>query len=163
MTEYADHALDVAYVNYGEYESFIKSEPDAVCVIAIATGDVNSYYDGIRNMDSYNGNTAARTQVVYTVPKSFKNTIKALQELGILNSKLYRTRIICRVIQHLIRNTQANITTMITPPHPICMTIQTILILMTANIDTGTTLQESRILNGTLQRTTNRLNRQRRP
>ena len=40
-------------------------------------------------MDSYNGNTAARTQVVYTVPKSFKNTIKALQELGILNSKLY--------------------------------------------------------------------------
>ena len=41
MTEYADHALDVAYVNYGEYESFIKSEPDAVCVIAIATGDVN--------------------------------------------------------------------------------------------------------------------------
>ena len=89
MTEYADHALDVAYVNYGSYESFIKSEPDAVCVIAIATGDVNSYYDGIRNMDSYNGNTAARTQVVYTVPKSFKNTIKALQELGILNSKLY--------------------------------------------------------------------------
>ena len=89
MTEYADHALDVAYVNYGEYESFIKSEPDAVCVIAIATGDVNSYYDGMRNMDSYNGNTAARTQVVYTVPKSFKNTIKALQELGILNSKLY--------------------------------------------------------------------------
>lgn len=89
MTEYADHALDVAYVNYGEYESFIKSEPDAVCVIAIATGDVNSHYDGIRNMDSYNGNTAARTQVVYTVPKSFKNTIKALQELGILNSKLY--------------------------------------------------------------------------
>lgn len=89
MTKYADHALDVAYVNYGEYESFIKSEPDAVCVIAIATGDVNSYYDGIRNMDSYNGNTAARTQVVYTVPKSFKNTIKALQELGILNSKLY--------------------------------------------------------------------------
>lgn len=89
MTDYADHALDVAYVNYGEYESFIKSEPDAVCVIAIATGDVNSYYDGMRNMDSYNGNTAARTQVVYTVPKSFKNTIKALQELGILNSKLY--------------------------------------------------------------------------
>lgn len=89
MTKYADHVLDVAYVNYGEYESFIKSEPDAVCVIAIATGDVNSYYDGIRNMDSYNGNTAARTQVVYTVPKSFKNTIKALQELGILNSKLY--------------------------------------------------------------------------
>ena len=89
MTEYADHALDVAYVNYGSYESFIKSEPDAVCVISIATGDVNSYYDGIRNMDSYNGNTAARTQVVYTVPKSFKNTIKALQELGILNSKLY--------------------------------------------------------------------------
>ncbi|WP_418545976.1 hypothetical protein [Ruminococcus bromii] len=89
MTEYADHALDVGYVNYGSYESFIKSEPDAVCVIAIATGDVNSYYDGIRNMDSYNGNTAARTQVVYTVPKSFKNTIKALQELGILNSKLY--------------------------------------------------------------------------
>lgn len=89
MTEYADHALDVAYVNYGEYESFIKSEPDAVCVIAIATGDVNSYYDGMSNMDSYNGNTAARTQVVYTVPKSFKNTIKALQELGILNSKLY--------------------------------------------------------------------------
>lgn len=89
MTDYADYALDVAYVNYGEYESFIKSEPDAVCVIAIATGDVNSYYDGIRNMDSYNGNTAARTQVVYTVPKSFKNTIKALQELGILNSKLY--------------------------------------------------------------------------
>lgn len=89
MTEYADHALDVAYVNYGSYESFIKSEPDAVCVIAIATGDVNSYYDGIRNMDSYNGSTAARTQVVYTVPKSFKNTIKALQELGILNSKLY--------------------------------------------------------------------------
>lgn len=89
MTKYADHALDVAYVNYGEYESFIESEPDAVCVIAIATGDVNSYYDGIRNMDSYNGNTAARTQVVYTVPKSFKNTIKALQELGILNSKLY--------------------------------------------------------------------------
>lgn len=89
MTEYADHALDVAYVNYGSYESFIESEPDAVCVIAIATGDVNSYYDGIRNMDSYNGNTAARTQVVYTVPKSFKNTIKALQELGILNSKLY--------------------------------------------------------------------------
>ena len=89
MTDYADHALDVAYVNYGEYESFIKSEPDAVCVIAIATGDVNSYYDGIRNMDSYNGNTAARAQVVYTVPKSFKNTIKALQELGILNSKLY--------------------------------------------------------------------------
>ena len=89
MTEYADHALDVAYVDYGSYESFIKSEPDAVCVIAIATGDVNSYYDGIRNMDSYNGNTAARAQVVYTVPKSFKNTIKALQELGILNSKLY--------------------------------------------------------------------------
>lgn len=89
MTEYADHALDVSYVNYGSYESFIKSEPDAVCVIAIATGDVNSYYDGTRNMDSYNGNTAARTQVVYTVPKSFKNTIKALQELGILNSKLY--------------------------------------------------------------------------
>lgn len=89
MTEYADHALDVAYVDYGSYESFIKSEPDAVCVIAIATGDVNSYYDGIRNMDSYNGNTAARTQMVYTVPKSFKNTIKALQELGILNSKLY--------------------------------------------------------------------------
>lgn len=89
MTEYADHALDVGYVNYGSYESFIKSEPDAVCVIAIATGDVNSYYDGIRNMDSYNGNTAARTQIVYTVPKSFKNTIKALQELGILNSKLY--------------------------------------------------------------------------
>lgn len=89
MTEYADHALDVAYVNYGSYESFIKSEPDAVCVIAIATGDVNSYYDGMRNMDSYNGNTAARTQVVYTVPKSFKNTIKALQEFGILNSKLY--------------------------------------------------------------------------
>ena len=89
MTDYADRALDVAYVNYGEYESFIKSEPDAVCVIAIATGDVNSYYDGMRNMDSYNGNTAARTQVVYTVPKSFKNTIKALQELGILNSKLY--------------------------------------------------------------------------
>lgn len=89
MTKYADHALDVAYVNYGEYESFIKSEPDAVCVIAIATGDVNSYYDGMRNMDSYNGNTAARTQVVYTVPKSFKNTIKAMQELGILNSKLY--------------------------------------------------------------------------
>lgn len=89
MTDYADHALDVAYVNYGEYESFIKSEPDAVCVIAIATGDVNSYYDGMRNMDSYNSNTAARTQVVYTVPKSFKNTIKALQELGILNSKLY--------------------------------------------------------------------------
>lgn len=89
MTDYADHALDVAYVDYGSYESFIKSEPDAVCVIAIATGDVNSYYDGIRNMDSYNGNTAARTQVVYTVPKSFKNTIKALQELGILNSKLY--------------------------------------------------------------------------
>lgn len=89
MTEYADHALDVAYVNYGEYESFIKSEPDAVCVIAIATGDVNSYYDGMRNMDSYNSNTAARTQVVYTVPKSFKNTIKALQELGILNSKMY--------------------------------------------------------------------------
>lgn len=89
MTKYADHALDVAYVNYGEYESFIKSEPDAVCVIAIATGDVNSYYDGMSNMDSYNGNTAARTQVVYTVPKSFKNTIKALQELGILNSKLY--------------------------------------------------------------------------
>lgn len=89
MTEYADHALDVAYVNYGEYESFIKSEPDAVCVIAIATGDVNSYYDGMSNMDSYNGNTAARTQVIYTVPKSFKNTIKALQELGILNSKLY--------------------------------------------------------------------------
>lgn len=89
MTEYADHALDVAYVNYGSYESFIKSEPDAVCVIAIATGDVNSYYDGMRNMDSYNGNTAARTQMVYTVPKSFKNTIKALQELGILNSKLY--------------------------------------------------------------------------
>lgn len=89
MTEYADHALDVAYVNYGSYESFIKSEPDAVCVIAIATGDVNSYYDGMRNMDSYNSNTAARTQVVYTVPKSFKNTIKALQELGILNSKLY--------------------------------------------------------------------------
>lgn len=89
MTDYADHALDVAYVNYGEYESFIKSEPDAVCVIVIATGDVNSYYDGMRNMDSYNGNTAARTQVVYTVPKSFKNTIKALQELGILNSKLY--------------------------------------------------------------------------
>ncbi len=89
MTKYADHALDVAYVNYGEYESFIESEPDAVCVIAIATGDVNSYYDGMRNMDSYNGNTAARTQVVYTVPKSFKNTIKALQELGILNSKLY--------------------------------------------------------------------------
>ena len=48
MTEYADHALDVAYVNYGSYESFIKSEPDAVCVIAIATGDVNSYYDGIK-------------------------------------------------------------------------------------------------------------------
>ena len=89
MTEYADHALDVAYVNYGSYESFIESEPDAVCVIAIATGDVNSYYDGMSNMDSYNGNTAARTQVVYTVPKSFKNTIKALQELGILNSKLY--------------------------------------------------------------------------
>lgn len=89
MTEYADHALDVEYVNYGSYESFIKSEPDAVCVIAIATGDVNSYYDGMRNMDSYNSNTAARTQVVYTVPKSFKNTIKALQELGILNSKLY--------------------------------------------------------------------------
>lgn len=89
MTDYADYALDVAYVNYGSYESFIKSEPDAVCVIAIATGDVNSYYDGMRNMDSYNGNTAARTQVVYTVPKSFKNTIKALQELGILNSKLY--------------------------------------------------------------------------
>lgn len=89
MTEYADHALDVAYVNYGSYESFIKSEPDAVCVIAIATGDVNSYYDGMRNMDSYNSNTAARTQVVYTVPKSFKNTIKALQELGFLNSKLY--------------------------------------------------------------------------
>lgn len=89
MTDYADYALDVAYVNYGSYESFIKSEPDAVCVIAIATGDVNSYYDEIRNMDSYNGNTAARTQVVYTVPKSFKNTIKALQELGILNSKLY--------------------------------------------------------------------------
>lgn len=89
MTDYADRALDVAYVNYGEYESFIKSEPDAVCVIAIATGDVNSYYDGMRNMDSYNSNTAARTQVVYTVPKSFKNTIKALQELGILNSKLY--------------------------------------------------------------------------
>lgn len=89
MTEYADHALDVSYVNYGSYESFIKSEPDAVCVIAIATGDVNSYYDGMRNMDSYNSNTAARTQVVYTVPKSFKNTIKALQELGILNSKLY--------------------------------------------------------------------------
>lgn len=89
MTDYADHALDVAYVDYGSYESFIKSEPDAVCVIAIATGDVNSYYDGIRNMDSYNGNTAARTQVVYTVPKTFKNTIKALQELGILNSKLY--------------------------------------------------------------------------
>lgn len=89
MTKYADHALDVAYVNYGEYESFIESEPDAVCVIAIATGDVNSYYDGMSNMDSYNGNTAARTQVVYTVPKSFKNTIKALQELGILNSKLY--------------------------------------------------------------------------
>lgn len=89
MTEYADHVLDVGYVNYGSYESFIKSEPDAVCVIAIATGDVNSYYDGIRNMDSYNGNTAARTQIVYTVPKSFKNTIKALQELGILNSKLY--------------------------------------------------------------------------
>lgn len=89
MTDYADYALDVAYVNYGEYESFIKSEPDAVCVIAIATGDVNSYYDGMRNMDSYNGNTAARAQVVYTVPKSFKNTIKALQELGILNSKLY--------------------------------------------------------------------------
>ena len=40
-------------------------------------------------MDSYNGNTVARTQVVYTVPKSFKNTIKALQELGILNNKLY--------------------------------------------------------------------------
>ena len=37
------------------------------------------------------------------------------------------------------------------------------LILTTANIDTGITLQESRILNGTLQRTTNRLNRQRRP
>lgn len=89
MTDYADRALDVAYVNYGEYESFIKSEPDAVCVIAIATGDVNSYYDGMRNMNSYNSNTAARTQVVYTVPKSFKNTIKALQELGILNSKLY--------------------------------------------------------------------------
>lgn len=89
MTEYADHALDVSYVNYGSYESFIKSEPDAVCVIAIATGDINSYYDGMRNMDSYNSNTAARTQVVYTVPKSFKNTIKALQELGILNSKLY--------------------------------------------------------------------------
>lgn len=92
MTEYADHALDVAYVNYGSYESFIESEPDAVCVIAIATGDVNSYYDGIRNMDSYNGNTAARAQVVYTVPKSFKNTIKALQELGILNSKLYMAK-----------------------------------------------------------------------
>lgn len=40
------------------------------------------------------------------------------------------------------------------------MTIQTILTLTTANIDTGITLQESRILNGTLQRTTNRLNRQ---
>ena len=79
----------VNFFNYGSYESFIESEPDAVCVIAIATGDVNSYYDGIRNMDSYNGNTAARAQVVYTVPKSFKNTIKALQELGILNSKLY--------------------------------------------------------------------------
>ncbi len=52
---------------------------------------------------------------------------------------------------------------MITPPYPICMTKQTILILTTANIDTGITLQESRILNGTLQRTTNRLNEQRRP
>ena len=56
-------------VNYGSYESFIESEPDAVCVIAIATGDVNSYYDEIRNMDSYNGNTAARTQVVYGILK----------------------------------------------------------------------------------------------
>ena len=28
-------------------------------------------------------------RLFYTVPKSFKNTIKALQELGILNSKLY--------------------------------------------------------------------------
>ena len=51
-------------------------------------GKVNDM-SAVRNMDSYNGNTAARTQVVYTVPKSFKNTIKALQELGILNSKLY--------------------------------------------------------------------------
>ena len=40
-------------------------------------------------MDSDNSNTAARTQIAYTVPKSFKNTIKALQELGILNNKLY--------------------------------------------------------------------------
>lgn len=73
MTDYADYALDVAYVNYGEYESFIKSEPDAVCVIAIATGDVNSYYDGIRNMDSYNGNTSLQEHRLFILfPKALK-------------------------------------------------------------------------------------------
>lgn len=92
MTDYTDYALDYAYINYGEYDSLKESEPDAVCVIAIATGDANPYYDEVRNMDSDNSNTAARTQIAYTVPKSFKNTIKALQELGILNNKLYMNK-----------------------------------------------------------------------
>lgn len=89
MTDYTDYSLDSAYINYGAYDSLKESEPDAVCVIAIATGDVNQNYYDMRNIDTDNNNTAARTQIVYTVPKSFKNTIKALQELGILNNKLY--------------------------------------------------------------------------
>lgn len=90
---YSYYYYNAASIEYDEYESIKEAEPDTVCLLAVSTGSVDGYYDDvsyvIKNRDE-NGNTfTANTQVIYTVPKSFKNTIKVLQELGIINNKLY--------------------------------------------------------------------------
>ena len=90
VVKYKDVSSDSAYPDYSNYSYLKELVPDAVCVIGIMTGTdtrygMSSYYPA-----QYMANSSGIfTETAYVIPKSFTNTVEALQELGMIDKKLY--------------------------------------------------------------------------
>lgn len=90
VVKYKDVSSYSAYPDYSNYSYLKELVPDAVCVIGIMTGTdtrygMSSYYPA----QSMANSSGIFTETAYVIPKSFTNTVEVLQELGMIDKKLY--------------------------------------------------------------------------
>lgn len=74
-----DYYYTTEYEDFANLKTYIS---DAVCVLSVATSDNYNY-------NIYDETSSCYSNCMYVIPKSFTNTVAALQELGILDKNLY--------------------------------------------------------------------------
>lgn len=89
VSSYDDYYVLSSYYESKEFKDYKKQYPGAVCLLEVESiGNDYSDFDNIFT-EMINGNFSIYNtpkKETYLIPKSYKNTISALKEIGVLNS-----------------------------------------------------------------------------